>query len=51
MKSKIDYELGAKEEIAKRSRDIKSMPTQDALTYIATEVYRGQEGMIEIVLK
>jgi hypothetical protein len=42
LKSKIDYELGAKEEIAKRSRDIKNMPTQDALTYIATEIYRGQ---------
>jgi hypothetical protein len=42
MKSKIDYELGAKEEIAKRSRDIKNMPTQDALTYIASEIYRGQ---------
>ena len=42
MKSKIDYELSAKEEIAKRSRDIKNMPTQDALTYIASEIYRGQ---------
>jgi|LakMenE18May11ns_1017448.scaffolds.fasta_scaffold9895847_2 hypothetical protein len=44
MKSKIDYELGAKEDLAKRSRDIKSMPTQDALTFVSTEVYRGQEG-------
>jgi hypothetical protein len=42
LKSKIDYELGAKEEIAKRSRDIQNMPTQDALTYIATEIYKGQ---------
>ena len=44
MKSKIDYELGAKEDLSKRSRDIKSMPTQDALTFVSTEVYRGQEG-------
>ena len=44
MKSKIDYELGAKEDLAKRSRDIKNMPTQDALTFVSTEVYRGQEG-------
>jgi hypothetical protein len=43
MKGKIDYELGAKEDLAKRSRDIKNMPTQDALTFIASEVYRGQE--------
>ena len=42
MKSKIDYELGAKEDLSKRARDVRSMPFQDALTFVSSEVYRGQ---------
>jgi hypothetical protein len=43
MKGKIDYELGAKEDLAKRARDVRSMPFQDALTFVSSEVYRGQQ--------
>jgi len=43
MKGKIDYELEARSDMANKAKDIAAMPTQDALTFIATEVYKGQQ--------